>query len=265
MATYIIGDIQGCFAELLELLDVINFDAKQDRLGFVGDLVNRGPKSLETLRFIADLSDPLIVLGNHDINLLAIYFGFRTPSNHSLNELLTASDLDELIEFLIAKPFMIQNQNYVMVHAGIPPQWTIEQAQSHADEASKSLQKNPELFLKNIFGDQPEIWRDDLIDWNRYRYIINSFTRMRFCDESGRLDMQNTTMKTEDANLKPWFDWRKNDAKKIIFGHWASLEGNCQKPDFYALDTGAVWGGKLTAIRVDDWQLFSNKSQKLIL
>ena len=255
MNTYIIGDVQGCFDSLQALLRKINFNEKKDRLAFVGDLVNRGPKSLETLRFIVQLKNPLIVLGNHDLHLLALYFlrDHFSLIPHTLQDVLNAPDCEALIYFLLQQPFLIEHNNFVMVHAGIPPQWSVATALQHAMEAKKQLQKNPVEFFKHIYGNFPAIWHDDLPEWDKTRYIINAFTRMRFCKQDGTLDLDNKTV-TTDAQFRPWFEWTPYPTKNIVFGHWASLQ-NRPQAHYFALDTGCVWGGQLTALCVPDFQL----------
>jgi bis(5'-nucleosyl)-tetraphosphatase (symmetrical) len=262
MATYLIGDVQGCFDALQALLHHISFDPRKDRLGFVGDLVNRGDKSLETLAFISHVNDPLIVLGNHDLHLMALYFLGESKFHkisHTLQDVLASSHCKKYIDFLLSKPFVHQDAAFAMVHAGIPPQWSIDVAKKHSDDVSSLLQKTPEAFFMHIYGDAPLLWCDDLQGWERARYIVNAFTRMRFCDQKGVLDLQNKKDVSDDAHYQPWFSWRaySNDAKDIYFGHWASLEGRCHQPHVFALDTGCAWGGRLTAMRVEDHQLFS--------
>lgn len=258
MATYIIGDVQGCFDALTTLLEKIQFDATKDQLGFVGDLVNRGPKSLETLRFIAQLKNPIIVLGNHDLHLMALYFSQHQSDfkhiPHTLSEILEAPDCDALIDFLLQQPFLFLDtkNNFVVAHAGIPPQWSIANGCDYAHEAKNAMRDNPEKFFQNIYGDLPAQWRDDLSGFDRVRYIVNAFTRMRFCTQAGELDLKNKTDRSSDAAYRPWFEWYGAHLKTdIVFGHWASLQGQCTHPHIFALDTGCVWGGKLTALRVE--------------
>ena len=197
MATYIIGDVQGCFDELQLLLKHIKFDPQQDQLGFVGDLVSRGPKSLETLRFIKSLDNPLVVLGNHDLHLLALGHGVIHRNNtHSLAAINTAPDREELLHWLAQQAIMMTNheEHFVLVHAGIPPQWDVATAQSYADELSAILKSDQCIeFLDHMYGDQPDTWSDALTGWDRLRYITNAFTRMRFCSASGRLVLNNKT------------------------------------------------------------------------
>jgi bis(5'-nucleosyl)-tetraphosphatase (symmetrical) len=250
MTTYLIGDVQGCFDSLQALLAKIKFDPQKDRLGFVGDLVNRGPKSLETLRFIYNLNDPLIVLGNHDLHLLALYFN-NIPfakHDHTLHDLLTAPDCPKLIDFLLHQPFLHLDTThpFAMVHAGIPPQWSLTTAQQYAKEAAHALQKNPAQFLTEIYGNHPTRFEAAKTKWDQLRYIINAFTRMRFCTQSGALELNNKHTVSHDPAFRPWFEW-VNPTIDIYFGHWASLKGQCHTPRIHALDTGCAWGELLTA------------------
>lgn len=250
---YLIGDVQGCFDSLESLLTKINFDPTQDQLGFVGDLVNRGPKSLETLAFITALKNPLIVLGNHDLHFLALYFLGTSKFHHithTLDSVLASPICKKYVDFLLAQPFVYTNHTFAMVHAGIPPQWAITTAKTYSDEISLSLQKNPEAFFNHIYGNQPNLWHDNLEGWDRARYIVNAFTRMRFCNKEGKLDLENKTDLSTQLDFTPWFSWRDftQDQQDIYFGHWASLEGRCTQPHVFALDTGCAWGEKLTAI-----------------
>lgn len=261
MYTYIIGDVQGCYVELQKLLELIHFDPKSDRLGFVGDLINRGPQSLETLRFIMQLQNPLIVLGNHDFHLITLASGlFENYTHHTLAEILAAPDKNQLIDFLRQQPLAYQDQelNFFMVHAGIPPQWSLQNALTYAEEVHQALlNPNYREFLIHLYGNEPNHWQENLRGFDRLRYITNAFTRMRFCDEKGDLDLENIGTKSVDPErFKPWFEWR-HDHMDVFFGHWASLQGQSHRSKYYALDTGCVWGNQLTALRVEDKKLFS--------
>ncbi|MCX7120371.1 MAG: symmetrical bis(5'-nucleosyl)-tetraphosphatase [Gammaproteobacteria bacterium] len=261
MSTYLIGDVQGCFESLQALSKKIKFHPENDRLGFVGDLINRGPKSLETLEFMLTLKNPLIVLGNHDLHLMALYylrnnrhFSFKHIS-HTLQAVLDSPNCEELIQFLLQQPFMILEKEFAMVHAGIPPQWSFEATMNAANDAQNAMRQNPKAFFKNIYGNEPDTWNEKLTGWDRTRYTVNALTRMRFCTYDGVLDLENKTDITSDIKFKPWFSWTQPD-RDIYFGHWASLNGHCDHPRIFALDTGCAWGGKLTAIRIEDKQLF---------
>lgn len=261
MSTYIVGDVQGCFSELSELLSSLNFDPDKDTLGFAGDLVSRGPDSLSVLRKARELKNSFAVLGNHDLALIAYHFGAVKAENLLLEKILDAPDRKKLIDWLLEKPLMIidPKHNYALVHAGIPPQWSIELAYQLARETEHLLQKNPELFVKNMYGNVPAEWSFDLQGIERTRYIINAFTRMRFCTPLGKLDLVNTSNLSQDPEYRPWFEWREKDERKILFGHWASLLGHCEKPGFFALDTGCIWGNALTALEIEKWKLHSVK------
>lgn len=262
MATYAIGDIQGCHDELLALLDLINFKETSDTLWLTGDIVNRGPKSLETLRFVKNLPNKVVVLGNHDIHLLALSCG-HLYEDHSLHEILNAPDCLELIDWLRIQPLVHYdtNLNYAMVHAGLPPSWDIQQAMDYAAEVEVLLHSPnyPEL-LQHIYGDTPVKWQQNLRGWDRLRFITNALTRIRFCSTAGELELTSKgQLGSQTSQYLPWFQIpnRASQNDKIIFGHWAALEGKAQGENIYALDTGCVWGGSLTAMRLDDGQKFS--------
>lgn len=262
MATYAIGDVQGCYDELQALLEKINFDVAKDQLWFVGDLVNRGPKSLEVLRFIKKLANAKVVLGNHDLHLLALASGF-SYSNHTLHPVLTAPDCDEIIAWLKQLPLLYHDEklNYVMVHAGIYPFWDLAQAKKYARELENALLQEPlPELLKNLYGDLPEKWHDDLIGYERLRFICNVFTRMRFSTPDGKLEFKSVAkVGSQPAGYLPWFQIPKRQTQNIniIFGHWAALEGKTNAPNLFALDTGCVWGRALTAMRLEDRKYFS--------
>ncbi|MGZ5044138.1 MAG: symmetrical bis(5'-nucleosyl)-tetraphosphatase [Methylobacter sp.] len=257
MSIYAIGDIQGCFDELLQLLDAISFDEHTDQLWFAGDLVNRGPKSLETLRFIKSLGDSAVtVLGNHDLHLLAASCAPKIAhKKDSLLPILEAPDRDELIDWLRHRPLFHFNEDFCLVHAGLPPQWDFKKTQKMALLAEKAL-KDPkyQAFLKQMYGNKPNIWSSDLKGVEKLRFIINCFTRMRYCDVNGRLDFVHSgPIGSQPKSLMPWFDVpkRKSADMRIIFGHWSAL-GYYEGPNCYAIDTGCLWGGQLTALRLGD-------------
>ncbi|WP_286239848.1 symmetrical bis(5'-nucleosyl)-tetraphosphatase [Neptuniibacter halophilus] len=266
MATYAIGDIQGCFDEFMALLEKIRFSA-DDRLWIAGDLVNRGPKSLETLRFIKQLGDQCsCVLGNHDLHLLALYYG-TSPVKRSdtLTPILEAEDRHELMDWLRRQKLLVldKEQQVAMVHAGIPPCWTIRKARKYAKEVEQTLQSDQiHAFLGNMYGNQPDHWDSDLRGWERLRLITNYLTRMRFCSDQGRLDFSaKGPLSSQPAGYSPWFKLPRKDPQeqsiRILFGHWAALEGEAEAENVFALDTGCVWGNRLTALRLDDHQIFS--------
>lgn len=266
MSDYAIGDVQGCYEPLQRLLQAIDFNDRSDRLWFVGDLVNRGPESLSVLRFIKNLPlAPRIALGNHDLHLLARIFveSPRRNSDDSLHEIIEASDSDELGHWLRQQAMMHYDEqlNIVLCHAGIAPVWDLAQAVAYAKELEQVLAGDDyRNYLTEMYGNEPNYWSDDLSGMARLRVITNYFTRMRFCDEQGRLALgYKGTIAKAPSDLVPWFalPGRKPIEADIVFGHWAALEGQCSEPGIYAIDTGCLWGGSLTALRLQDRQLFS--------
>ena len=256
MATYAIGDVQGCHDELLVLLDRIRFDPSADQLWFVGDLVNRGPRSLETLRTIRDLGNSAVsVLGNHDLHLLAVAEGIsRTKHRDTFGDILSAPDRDELLHWLRHRPLLHHGGEFYLIHAGLPPQWNMEQATGLAQEAETAL-RSPDYreMLWHMYGNEPTHWDDHLGDWDRLRFITNSFTRLRYCTADGRMEFkQKGQPGTQPAGLLPWFEVpdRRSAGARILFGHWSTL-GFHVSQDTYCLDTGCLWGGELTALRID--------------
>ncbi len=272
MAIYAIGDIQGCFDELQELLRHIRFQRARDQLWFVGDLVNRGPESLEVLRFVSELgSDARVVLGDHDLNLIAIAEGVRElRSQDSVRDVLDARDGGELIEWLSEQPLLVREPGipYTMVHAGLAPPWEMAQAAMLAREVEAALAGDDRQgFLAHMYGDQPDRWNKELAKWERLRFITNALTRIRYVDSDGRLKLEESGPPGSQPDaLVPWFasKQRRSRGEPIIFGHWATLQLE-QKVDpvhrVFHLDTGCVWGGRLTALRLDDERFFSVPSQ----
>ncbi|HCA88912.1 MAG: diadenosine tetraphosphatase [Legionellaceae bacterium] len=260
MTDYAIGDVQGCYDGLLKLLDLIHFDDKIDRLWFVGDLVNRGPQSLEVLRFIKALPQKAqITLGNHDLHLLRNLYA--TPKKHhaddTLQAILNAPDKDALGTWLRHQPLLIHDArlNVVMSHAGIAPIWDLAQAKRYALEAQQILiGDNYQQALQALFDDTPDMWSETLEGFARFRCIINYLTRMRWCAADGRLQFTHIP-----HTSYPWFATPLRKAIKpcIVFGHWSALKGLCPIPGIEALDTGYVWGGALTALRLCDKKRFS--------
>jgi len=267
MATYAIGDLQGCFDAFERLLEHINYNPAQDKIWLVGDLVNRGPDSLATLKYIYQHRDNITtVLGNHDLHLLALSEGVRKMDNPGLQAILDSSQADTLLDWLRHQPLLHRDKslNAAMVHAGISPQWTLKQARQHAAELHEVLRGNKyKKFLKHMYGNEPNEWRDDLDGWDRLRYITNSFTRMRYVDAHGRLDLkQNGKIGSQPDYLTPWFALKKREPIKsnIIFGHWASL-GPYQFDNYYATDSACVWGGQLSALKLDDLEKFNGRDK----
>ena len=257
MTRYAVGDLQGCLKPLQCLLERVNFNPNSDQLWLVGDLINRGPDSLATLRFLKSLGDSTrIVLGNHDLHFLAIAHGTTHPRKHdTLDELLSAPDVDELVQWLIQQPLMHVDPSgdFVMSHAGICPLWSIEQAQQLAKEVEAVLQSDQAHdYFNHMYGNTPELWQDDLSGWDRYRTITNYFTRMRFCGPNGEIELEN---KSNDAppNYEPWFSHqlRIDQQQKILFGHWAALQGQANTENIFALDTGCAWYGHLSMMNLE--------------
>jgi len=258
MALYAIGDVQGCDTELGALLEAIGFSADRDQAWFVGDLVNRGPASLKVLRRVRALGDAATVtLGNHDLHLLAVALGCaRVRSDDTLEEVLAAPDRDILLEWLLQRPLLHEDKTLklCMLHAGLPPEWDLRIAQDCARELERALRHNPEKLFKQMYGDKPDRWNPALRGAERLRFIANCFTRLRYLDAHGRLVLREKLAPTESQRplLIPWFEaenaaWR---GTRIIFGHWSTL-GFFRNDDVIGLDTGCVWGGSLTALRLD--------------
>lgn len=261
MATYCIGDVQGCFLELQELLKLIEFNPNKDQLWFAGDLVSRGPQSLEVLRFVKQLPNKVVVLGNHDLHIIALHHKSVNFATETLQESLLAPDIDDLIDWLRRQHILYHDNklNYLLVHAGIYPLWTLAQAKAYATEIEKILRSdNYVSFLAQMYGDQPNCWHNDLAGWDRLRFISNSFTRMRFCTLTGKIDLTYTgAIGSQPPAYLPWFQIpRKAIRPQILFGHWSALKGETNTPNIYALDTGCVWGGSLTAMRLEDKKLY---------
>ena len=256
MAVYAIGDVQGCFDELQALLEHVGF-ARKDRVWFVGDLVNRGPKSLQVLRFARDLdARAVVVLGNHDLHLIAQYEGIeKIRRADTFQDVLDAPDAAELLAWLRARPMMHAQGSYAMVHAGLLPQWSIARAQRLGAEVSAALAaRDYRDFLLNMYGNQPDGWDDELAGWDRLRVVVNAMTRMRYCDRQGRMQLEAAGTEPPMGYLR-WYETRKKENQTLIFGHWSQL-GLVFAPGFAGLDSGCIWGGRLSALRLDDRVLF---------
>ncbi len=261
MATYAIGDLQGCFVTMQSLLARISFNPARDRLWFVGDLVNRGQGSLECLRFIADLGDrATVVLGNHDLHLLALAEGFeQVKRKDTLQPVLDAPDRDELMHWLRGRSMLHVENDFVMVHAGLLPQWSLAQAKQLAQDVTTSLQ-GPRYrdLLKDMYGNKPDVWNDSLTGIDRHRISINAMTRMRVVEADGRMNLKFAGVPADrPAGSQPWFAQRHPSlaGKTIIAGHWSAL-GYFTAPGFFGLDSGCIWGHELTALRLEDRSVF---------
>ncbi len=255
MSRFAIGDVQGCYEELRELLARIHFSADRDRLWFVGDLVNRGPRSLEVLRFVRALgANAETVLGNHDLHLLALAAGVgRMRRSDTLDEILEAKDRERLIEWLSERPLAHLESGDLMVHAGIVPQWTAGATLAHAREVEAELRRARVELFEHMYGDQPERWSEDLSGMDRLRFIINVLTRMRLCSADGRINLAlKGKPPADETPWRPWFDLDRRLTRdvRIVFGHWSAL-GLVLRENAAGLDTGCVWGGALTALELD--------------
>lgn len=252
MATYAVGDIQGCYDELQALLSQIRFDARRDRLWLVGDLVNRGPRSADVLRFVRDLGDRAVtVLGNHDLHLVAQFEGFeRTRADDTFRDVLDAPDAKELVDWLRQRPMMHIENGWAMVHAGLLPGWSVDRAAGLAREVEVALRApDYRAFFAQMYGSKPERWDEALAGWDRLRVIVNAMTRMRFVDAGGAMEFRSNGAEAPPGH-RPWFEGRRDD-RTLVYGHWSAL-GLQLAPRWAGLDTGCVWGGSLTALRLED-------------
>jgi len=266
MSTYAIGDLQGCYDDFCRLLDLLRFDPAQDRLLLAGDLVNRGPQSQACLRYAREQAQrTTAVLGNHDIHLLACAEDpSRLKPGDTVAEVLDAPDASELLAWLAAQPLAVHEPrtDTLMVHAGLPPQWTVEDTLRLAAEASSVLGGTRRReFMAHLYGDQPRRWSDDLSGWERTRFIVNCLTRMRYCTAEGDLAMKpKGAPGTQPEGLMPWFavPGRRSAGQRIVFGHWSTL-GRVHWPDYqvHGLDTGCIWGGSLTALKLETGEVIS--------
>jgi len=262
VSTYVVGDVQGCLQPLQCLLREVDFSPGRDRLWSVGDLVNRGPDSLQTLRYCHALGDSLVVvLGNHDLHLLAVAAGVRTAGrSDTLADILAAPDRDELLGWLRRQPLLHREHGCTLVHAGIPPQWTLDEAAGYAREVEAALRgPDGDAFLAAMYGNEPAAWSGDLQGLDRLRVITNYLTRMRHCSADGVLDLGSKGAAPtpgaapDGVTVAPWFSHpgRRNTGERILFGHWASLQGQTNDPDIIGLDTGCVWDGALSLYALD--------------
>jgi len=266
VSTYVVGDLQGCLQPLKHLLRAVKFKPGRDVLWSVGDIVNRGPKSLQSLRYLYAMRDSLVVvLGNHDLHLLAVAAGVRRAGrSDTLDEILAAPDRDVLLEWLAQQPLLHREHGYTLVHAGIPPQWTAEEALGYAQEVQTALRGPGRVdFLQAMYGNEPAQWSDELQGTARLRVITNCLTRMRFCTASGRLDLESKGSSPNpgliargEQALLPWYSHpqRRTAGERILFGHWATIAGRADHPNVIALDTGCVWDGALSLYHLDSGQ-----------
>lgn len=256
VATYAIGDVQGCFDELQELLARVGFRKDSDRLWFVGDLVNRGPKSAEVLRFVRDLGERAVtVLGNHDLHLVTQLEGFeRSRKDDTFADVLGAPDARELVDWLRTRPMMHVEGGFAMVHAGLLPQWSVKKAARLGREVQRALAaKDYRAFLENMYGSTPDRWSDSLTGWDRLRAIVNAMTRLRFCSTEGRMEFRSKGREPPEG-FRPWFELRPKERTTLVCGHWSAL-GLKTAERLALLDSGCVWGGSLTAMRLEDREL----------
>lgn len=259
MATYVIGDVQGCFEPLMQLIKAIEFNPKKDKLLFCGDIVNRGGRSLDVLRWIYAYQHCCdSVLGNHDLSLLSKYY---VPDEKTINpefiQVFAASDAPLLIDWLLHRPLYIEHGKFLITHAGLYPQWSVKQLKKLAQQTQKAFLEDPKWFFKSMYGNTPKKWSVALESEAKSRFVINACTRMRFVKTDGTLNFSEKARVTQVKNLKPWFNFKPISELKthIIFGHWSAL-GLYQDNQVTGLDTGKVWGGQLTALRIEDSQLF---------
>ncbi|MFM2479552.1 symmetrical bis(5'-nucleosyl)-tetraphosphatase [Celerinatantimonas sp. MCCC 1A17872] len=263
---YMIGDLHGCYDELRQLLEIADINLDDNQFWFTGDLIGRGNQPLETLRFIRSLGkNAQVVLGNHDLHFLAVADGVaKLKAKDKVDALLSAPDSEELIDWLWRQPLLAQlDRQTVMVHAGITPQWSLEKALACADEIH-NLFVQPQLrheLLTHMYGDEPNLWDDNLEGSERYRFIINSFTRMRFCYSDLSLDFAyKEGLENAPKGLTPWYKLR-NDQTTIIFGHWAALMGKVDNPQVKAMDTGCIWGNQLSMLEWETGQLYQTQCE----
>jgi bis(5'-nucleosyl)-tetraphosphatase (symmetrical) len=269
MAIYFVGDVQGCYHELRALLAQVAFTPENDQLWLAGDLVSRGPDSLKTLRYIKGLGGSAkVVLGNHDLHLLAIHAGLKkSKPSYLLDELLAAPDIDELMDWLAKQPLIqkLPNEKVYMSHAGLPPQWSPEAAMKQAKKVSKKLaSKARNEWLDIMYGEEPKQWSLAQSPYDKFRFTVNSLTRMRYCQLDHALEFScKLSLEQAPDHIKPWFEFsNKQKDYTWIFGHWASLMGHCSAENIYALDTGCVWGGHLTRLRWSDKKLCTEHSHR---
>lgn len=262
MATYVIGDLQGCYDALQRLLLHINYQPDKDQLWFCGDLVARGPQSLECLRFVKSLgSSAITVLGNHDLHLIACYYGLSDVKPQDLlQDVVAAPDLADLIQWLCQQPLLhiSTDQRFMLVHAGLAPEWSLDDAINMTQEVQQQLKTDPLPLLQVMYGNKPERLAEAVTPALRWRFTINSCTRMRFCRQDGSLELKEKGHPRHQTELVPWYEfWRGKLQAELFFGHWASLNGYSPVINIHALDTGCVWGNALSAYCIESQQRYS--------
>ena len=276
MSNYAIGDIQGCYREFIDLLNKIEFDPKEDKLWLVGDLINRGPNSLETIDYIYKIRESCnVVLGNHDLHLISVSKNLREMQElDTLDDLLSSKNINKYIKWLKSLPFVYQEMvntaegkiNFFMSHAGLPPHWSLKKASLISEELSFNLQENTEFYLSNIYGNLPSSDIEPISEKDKLRVNTNYLTRMRFCNDRAELNLnEKGGLQTKINGFKPWFYYARDFDKKntrIIFGHWASLRGETGNQKFIATDTGCVWGYELTAIELETGKRFAVRKKE---
>ena len=269
MATYAIGDIQGCYDEFSGLLELLSFDAANDRLWLLGDLINRGTDNLGVIRLVRSLGAAVsIVLGNHDLHFLAIYYGGHAPQRaDTFHDVLAAQDVEDIAYWYRHQAILVCDRTlgYVMAHAGIPHIWNVDKAAELALELEAVIRGDRHReYFEAMYGNEPDHWSEDLQGMDRWRSITNYFTRMRLMDKEGVLDFSHKgALQDAPAELTPWFDMRQTRPLdlKLLFGHWAALEGHTGHADIFALDTGCVWGRELTALCLETGQITTISAQ----
>lgn len=262
MATYVIGDLQGCYDALQRLLEHVHYNPQQDQLWFCGDLIARGPQSLECLTFVKGLGDKAVtVLGNHDLHFVACHYGLSTVKQQDkLQPLLDSPQREELVQWLCQQPLLhfSPDQRFMMVHAGLAPEWQLEDAIVATTAVQQLLQNDPVTLLSSMYGNKPERYSEATSDEQRWRFTINSCTRMRFCRQDGSLELKEKGHPRNQTQLVPWYEfWRTKTHPELFFGHWAALNGYSPIANIHALDTGCVWGNALTAYCIDTQQRYS--------
>ncbi len=260
MSSYIIGDVQGCYDELVNLLDEIRFKPSADRLIVAGDLINRGPKNHDTLKLLQDLPHTACILGNHDLHFMAVAAGSKQPGkSDTIQDLLDSADLSDHLAWLNTQQLLIDLPEFqsVVVHAGLPHIWRIIEAKSFAREIETVIRSDEATtFFTEMYGNEPDHLTGHEDKMTRLRVLTNYLTRMRFCNAQGALEL-NSKLEVAPSGYAPWFTFDRSDTTRIIFGHWAALGGNTNSDQFIGLDTGCVWGERLTALRLEDNQKFS--------